>query len=85
MPEIVGTKEPFSVKQQNIVTKCDRLLKRAGLPTYSYVEEQLAMVSVACLESVQIGKQLVNQVAALKRDGKKVLEITREGVIPMKK
>lgn len=59
-------------EQQKVIDDVNRQLKSAGLPTYTEVESRGAMLGVAALESLDMGKQLIKQVKAMQKTIKKL-------------
>lgn len=59
-------------KQTQAIATADRILAKAGLPTYSDTEERLGMVGTAAIESVEMGKQLIKKIDVLEAELKRV-------------
>ena len=58
MAEQILTKE-----QKKVVAEVDKRLTRAGLPTYTQMEEHLFAALTAAMDGVNLGKQLIEQMA----------------------
>ena len=53
--------------QDAAIAACNETLRAVGLPTYTQIEEQAAMLGIACLDSIEMGKQLIKKIEGLER------------------
>lgn len=61
-----------SAEQNKVIGIVNDTLARNSLPTYTQLEENISMLGVACMESVQTGKRLVMRLSQLEAENKKL-------------
>lgn len=58
--------------QKAAVAACDATLKANGLVTYSEMEEQLAMALTACMNAVDLGKEVTKRLGVAEQEIKRM-------------
>jgi hypothetical protein len=64
----LDTKPTTTRAQTKTIEHCDKLLVKVGLPSYTQVENHGAMLGVAAMESLALGKDLIKKINALESE-----------------
>lgn len=58
----------YTKPQKDAIKRIDKICIAAGIPTYTQIENHGSMLGVAALESMELGKQLIQKIDQLEAE-----------------
>lgn len=76
--------QDYTEEQKAAIAAVNNTLTAVGLPTYTNIEDRLYQTLTACMESIEMGKKLYQELT-LKRDAEKQVVVSVEDLPELKK